>query len=373
MTARATRGAPVTSATPGAPVTSATSAASAASATPGTSGTPGTSATPGRSAAAGAPVTRATPGVSVTPGTSVTPGAPGVSGSPEWSRISGTTRLYAVLGDPVAQVQAPAMVNPLLAALGRDAVLVPVHAPADRLDEVVRGLQAIGNLDGLLVTVPHKAAVRRFADVLSPAVELSGSANALRREPDGRWHADNFDGAGFVAGLAAAGRRTAGARVVLVGTGGAGCAIAPALLDAGAARLVLHDLDHDRAAALAARLDTRWPGRTVCRAPGAPVDADTDADAADMVVNATPLGLRPDDPLPFEPAKLAPGTLVADIIMKPRETALLREAAAQGLPVHPGAPMLERQLDLYRAYFGFDTPPAAGDYRQVGGRYPERT
>ncbi|MEU2225599.1 shikimate dehydrogenase [Streptomyces sp. NPDC018347] len=259
--------------------------------------------------------------------------------------ITGTTRLYAVLGDPVAQVQAPTMVNPLLAALGRDAVVLPVHAPADRFDTVVRGLKAIGNLDGLLVTVPHKADVRRFADRVSAAVELSGSANALRREPDGGWHADNFDGGGFVAGLRAAGHSAAGARVTLVGTGGAGCAIAPALLTAGADHVVLCDLDPRRTVALAARLEARWPGRTT-RATR-PV-----TDGADIVVNATPLGLRAEDPLPFDPAGLAPTTLVADIVMKPRETRLLRAATALGLPVHYGAPMLESQLGLYLDYFG---------------------
>ncbi|GGT63050.1 shikimate dehydrogenase family protein [Streptomyces purpureus] len=264
-------------------------------------------------------------------------------------RITGTTRLYAVLGDPVAQVQAPTMVNPLLARLSRDAVLVPVHVRHDQLAAVVTGLKAVENLDGLLVTVPHKVAVRRFADLESPAVQLSGSANVLRREPDGRWHADNFDGAGFVAGLEAAGHRPAGSRVTLVGTGGAGCAIAPALLAAGVDHLVLCDLDPARTAALAARLDTRWPGRTTHATR-------PDVDGADLVVNATPLGLRESDPLPFDPAGLAPGTLVADIIMKPRETRLLRTALAHGLPVHYGAPMLESQVALYREYFSLDFP-----------------
>lgn len=267
--------------------------------------------------------------------------------------IGGATRLYAVIGDPVGQVQAPALVNPLLADLDLDAVLVPVHVPVGRLDEAVHGLRAFGNLDGLLVTVPHKAAVLRFADRVGPAAELSGSANALRRESDGRWHADNFDGAGFVAGLEGAGHRAAGARVTLVGTGGAGCAIAPALLMAGAAHVVLCDLDPARTAALAARLQARWPGRTGCATR--PV-----TDGADIVVNATPLGLRPGDPLPFDPGTLAPGTLVADIVMKPRVTALLRTAADRGLPVHYGAPMLESQLALYRQYFRFDRAPAAG-------------
>ncbi len=258
--------------------------------------------------------------------------------------ISGTTRLYAVLGDPVAQVQAPGLLNPLFASLGTDAVLIPVHAPTARLAEIVRGLQCVPNLDGLLFTVPHKAAARGFADRLSPTVAIAGSANALRRESDGGWFADNFDGTGFVAGLAAAGHQPAGRRVSLVGAGGAGSAIAVALLAAGVGRLALYDPDTERLSALVARLEQYRPGRAV--AVAAP-----ELDEVDIVVNATPLGLRPADPLPFDPARLAPGRVVADIIMKPRETRLLREAAALGHHAHPGIHMLARQLDSYRAFF----------------------
>ncbi|WP_370786331.1 shikimate dehydrogenase family protein, partial [Actinomadura fibrosa] len=120
-------------------------------------------------------------------------------------RITGTTRLLAVLGDPVEQVRAPSLVNPLLERLGRDAVLVPMRVRPPDLAEAVRGLRRIGNLDGLLVTVPHKIEICRYADELAPAAAVAGSANALRREPDGRWRADNFDGVGFVRGLRAAG------------------------------------------------------------------------------------------------------------------------------------------------------------------------
>lgn len=270
--------------------------------------------------------------------------------------ITGSTRLYAVVGDPVRQVRAPGMLNTFFARAGIDAVLVPVHVrPAD-LAATVLGLQLVQNLDGLLITVPHKVAVRDFADAVSPAVELSGSANAMRREPDGTWYAENFDGAGFLAGLLAAGHDPVGRTVTVVGAGGAGSAIAPAVLTAGAATVHLCDVDTGRAAALAARLERRWPGRTTCASR--PV-----LEPADIVVNATPLGLRPDDPLPFDPAAVRPGTVVADIIMRPRETGLLRAAAALGLPVHFGAPMLDRQLDLYREFFQFS--PATSAARPV--------
>ncbi|MGC0373841.1 shikimate dehydrogenase family protein [Streptomyces sp. SAI-229] len=265
------------------------------------------------------------------------------------SGITGTTRLYAVLGDPVTQVQAPAMLNPVFAELGVDAVLVPVHVEAAHLAEVVTGLQRTGNLDGLLITVPHKIDACAFADVLSRAVQASGSTNAMRREPDGTWTAENFDGAGFVLGMAAAGHELAGRRITLVGAGGAGGAIAASVLDAGAARLHVCDPDQGKLSALLDRLAAGRPGRVT----GGPAP---ELERADVVVNATPLGLRPDDPLPFDPALLPPGAVVADIVMKPRETPLLRAAAAAGRPVHHGAHMLSHQLDLYREFFRLGGP-----------------
>ncbi len=258
--------------------------------------------------------------------------------------VSGTTRLYAVIGDPVAQVQAPALLNPLFARLAIDAVLVPVHArPAD-FATVLRGLAATGNLDGVLVTIPHKVAACTLATEHSPAARISGSANVLRRLPGGGWLADNFDGAGFVRGLTAAGHPVRGTRVALMGAGGAGSAIAVALLDAGCGLLSLYDPDRAKCADLLARLDEHWPGRAVAGPEPALRDAD-------LAVNATPLGLRPGDPLPFPPDALPAGCVVADIIMKPPRTRLLDAAGALGLPTHPGIHMLAHQLDLYRSFF----------------------
>jgi shikimate dehydrogenase len=259
--------------------------------------------------------------------------------------ISGATRLYAVIGDPVTQVQAPALLNPLFTRLALDAVLVPVHARSDRFAGVLQGLEAIGNLDGVLVTIPHKVAAAELARERSAAARISGSANVLRRAAGGGWYADNFDGAGFVRGLAAAGYPARDARVALMGAGGAGSAIAVALLDAGCARLAVYDPDQAKCADLVARLEAYQPGRAVAAARPALREAT-------LAVNATPLGLRPDDPLPFPPEALPAGCVVADIIMKPARTRLLATAATLGLPTHPGIHMLAEQLDLYRSFFG---------------------
>ncbi|MER6357295.1 shikimate dehydrogenase [Streptomyces sp. NPDC001634] len=268
--------------------------------------------------------------------------APGRGPDVDAVTVSGTTRLYAVLGDPVAQVRAPALLNPLFARLGRDAVLVPVEVRPAQLPEVLRGLMAVRNLDGLLVTVPHKNACRELADSVTEAAALSGSVNAMRRVPGGGWQGANFDGEGFVRGLRAAGHEPRGATVCLAGAGGAGSAIAVALLQAGA-HVSVWDADASRAAALRDRLAPHFPGRIVASAGH--VDAD-------LAVNATPMGLLPDDPLPFDPTALRAGTLVSDIIMKPRNTALLRTAGEAGLAIHYGEPMLAQQITLYREFFG---------------------
>lgn len=257
--------------------------------------------------------------------------------------ISGRTRLFAVLGDPVAQVMAPAMMNQLFVERGVDAVLIPVEVSARSLAAVVNGLKQINNLDGLLVTVPHKRSVHDQADMLSGTARLAGAVNAMRREADGTWFGDNFDGEGFVRGLERADRSIAGKRFTVVGAGGAGVSIAAAILRAQAASVTIVDIDRASAEALASRLGERWPGLAQV--------ADVPDAASDVVVNATPLGLGGNDPLPFELNDLRSECLVADIIMKPAETRLLREAAAQGFATHPGLPMLSEQIPLYREFF----------------------
>lgn len=258
--------------------------------------------------------------------------------------VTGTTRLYVVVGDPIEQVQAPMLMNEFFARTGTDAVLAPLWVTAANFSAVLNGLRQARNLDGILVTVPHKAAAGRLADVLGPMAALTGVANAMRRDCQGRWEADNFDGAGFVRGLESQGHRPRGRRISLVGAGGAGTAIAAALLAADAAHLYICDVDYRRLADLLDRLGRRWPGlASGCDVP--------ELAQADIIVNATPLGLRPEDPLPFLPAALPSGCVVADIIMKPAETALLRIAADTGHPIHHGIHMLREQLGFYREFF----------------------
>ncbi|OAK61404.1 hypothetical protein A3K87_20965 [Variovorax paradoxus] len=258
---------------------------------------------------------------------------------------TGSTRLFAIIGDPIAQVQAPVMMNRLFVARRVDALMVPVHVTAANLRQVLNGLMGMENLGGIVVTVPHKLAVCQFAQQHSRAVQLAGSTNALRREVDGSWTAENFDGLGFVQGLYSRGHSLEGKHVAVIGTGGAGVAILAALALENVASLVLHDTSTSRALEVASRLNTYRPGL-------ASLAGDLSLKGIDLAINATPLGMRAEDPLPFEVGALPTHAVVADIIMKPAETSLLKAAAARGLHTHEGVHMLYPQIDLYAKFFG---------------------
>ena len=267
--------------------------------------------------------------------------------SAAWRQLSGESLLFPVVGHPVAQVRAPAVFNELFAHAGVAAVSFGLDLPPERAVETCRGLLASPSVGGILVTVPYKKVLSAAADRLGTDARVAGSLNALVRASDGAIEGDLFDGTGFVRGLQAAGHAPAGRKILLLGAGGAGAAIAAKLGASGAALVQVFDPQPGAAGTLAARLQAHYPA-TSFRPLAAP-----DAEGCDIVVNASPLGLRPEDPLPIDPACLAPGTLVCDIIMKPATTALLRAAQDRGLPVHRGRAMLDHQVPAYLAFFGF--------------------
>lgn len=249
-----------------------------------------------------------------------------------------------VLGDPVSQVQAPQLFNPLFERHGIDAVLVPALVPRERCSSFCREILAAGNIDGLWLTIPHKPLVMPLLAHWDRDAELAQAVNAVRRNPDGSLEGALFDGSGFAKALASFGFQPPGKRALLVGAGGAGAAIAAALLHAGLHQLALHDLG-DRASALAHRLQPHSPGTRVTAAGSDPA-------GFDLVINATPLGLDADDPLPFDVDRLQADALVVDILMKPQGTPLLRACAQRGVAAHPGFEMLVQQVPDYLSFFG---------------------
>lgn len=263
---------------------------------------------------------------------------------PGQATIGGDTRLLVIVGDPIGQVKSPAILNPRLHAAALDAVLVPVHAPADRFDAVMAGLKAIANLDGIVVTVPFKMRASPCADRVLATGEAAGAVNALRREPDGSWTADMFDGTGLVAGLGERGIAAAGRRVMLLGAGGAGSAVAAAFAAAGAAAVTIHDIDAAKAQDLAGRIARIFPRCTVAAGPPA-------LPSHDILVNATPIGMREEDPLPVGLDDLSPDTLVVDVIMRPDVTRLMEVARDRGSRVLGGRVMLDGQASALLRFF----------------------
>jgi shikimate dehydrogenase len=261
--------------------------------------------------------------------------------------ISGTTRLYAIIGDPITHVRTPMAFNDYFMARNTDAVCVPVHIGRDDLPRGWGGLKSIANLDGFIVTAPHKAEAARLCDKLEGDGVHTRVVNAVRREPDGSFSGTLLDGRGFVTGLIRQGHQVRGQRIYLAGAGGAGTALAFALADAGAAALTIHNRTRSRADTLVAAVGAAYPGIDV-RAGTA------DASGHAVAVNATSLGLRPDDGHSFDLASADPSALIAEVVMKPDMTPLLIAAEKRGHGIHFGIHMLNSQLDLMMQFLGLD-------------------
>ena len=262
--------------------------------------------------------------------------------------ISGRTILIAHLGYPTETFKAPMIYNPYFERAGIDAVVVPMGVRTQDYERLFRPLFRVTNLRGALVTMPLKVATLALVDEASTTARIAGACNAVLRRPDGSLLGDMFDGDGFVRGVARKGRLIAGARVLVVGSGGVGSAIAASLAAAGVARIGLFDANGVSAEALGDRLRTRYPALAV--ATGA-----NDPAGYDIVVNATPLGMSDGDPLPFDVARLDPGTFVGEVVMKQEITPLLRAARQKGCPIQVGTDMLFEQIPAYLEFFGFGT------------------
>jgi shikimate dehydrogenase len=207
------------------------------------------------------------------------------------------------------------------------------------------------NFAGALITMPHKVAVVGRLDEVSTAVKIAGACNAVRWREDGALVGDMFDGEGFVRGVTRNGGAIAGRRVLVVGAGGVGSAIAASAAAAGAAALGLFDVNAASAEGLAARLAAHYPGLALSAGSNDPA-------GFDVVVNATPLGMKPGDPLPFDVTRLSPETYVAEVVLKKETTPLLAAVKARGCRTQVGLDMLFEQIPAYLEFFGFPSADA---------------
>jgi shikimate dehydrogenase len=238
--------------------------------------------------------------------------------------LTGSTRVVGLLGHPVSQSLSPRMQNAAFAARGLDWAYVPLDVAPERLEEAVAGLVALGFAGGN-VTIPHKTAVLAYCDEIDAFAERAGSANTLVVR-DGRLLASSTDGIAVTGAVEAA-----GARVLLLGAGGAAQAVATALLDSGAASLLVAARRPDAAGALAARLHALFPGREVAAAERWPPAVGE----ATLVVNATPLRDEP-------PVALVERQAVVDLAYRADGAPTALVAGAPGVIVD-GLEVLVRQ------------------------------
>ena len=263
--------------------------------------------------------------------------------------IDGHTAVYFIVGHPIEQVQAPTSFNRIFALLGINAVLVPVQvAPAD-LQTFVKSAFAAPNVHGLWVTIPHKAPMLDALDRISDIARMAGAVNAVRRMANGALEGGLFDGEGFVASLGYFKIAYAAKRVLILGAGGAAAAIGASLALAGAqapAEIAFFDPSTQRAAEAAARIAASSPVMAWAAASNDPA-------GFDVVINASPLGLKSSDPLPCDVAQMGAGAALVDILMKNQPTPVVQAARARSLVAEPGFEMMIQQTHCYLDFFGF--------------------
>jgi shikimate dehydrogenase len=265
--------------------------------------------------------------------------------------IRGTTGLIAHIGFPTHTFKSPMIYNPYFESAGIDAVVVPFGCRPQHYAEFLEAVFKLENIRGALITMPHKVTTVALLDEVSPAVDIAGSCNAVRRSVDGRLQGDMFDGEGFVRGLRRKGCVIEGARAIVVGTGGVGSAIAASLAAAGVAAMSLVDAQPEAAKALARRLAAHYPALEIATGSNDPA-------GHDIVVNATPLGMNDDDPMPMDVSRISREAFVGEVVMKAEMTAFLKAVQARGCRFQVGSDMLFEQIPAYLEFFGVPSTTA---------------
>ena len=265
--------------------------------------------------------------------------------------ISGKTTLIAHLGYPTEAFKAPLIYNPYFDKHGIDAVVVPMGVKPEDYATFLRSLFRLSNIRGALVTMPHKVSTVALLDECSTAVQVAGSCNAIVRRSDGTLLGDMFDGAGFSRGLKRKDFKFEGASCLIVGSGGVGSAIAASIAAEHVAAMTLFDSNAKSAEGLATRLKQHYPKMEVGTGSKDPA-------GHDLVINATPLGMKDGDPLPVDVSRLSSKMFVGEVVMKQEITPFLHAAQEIGCRTQVGTDMLYEQIPAYLEFFGFPTTTA---------------
>ena len=265
--------------------------------------------------------------------------------------INGNTKLIAHLGYPTHTFKAPLIYNPYFEASGIDAAVVPMGCRPEDYPEFLKLVFRLSNIHGALITMPHKITTVGLLDEVSKNVEVAGACNAVRITQDGRLIGDMFDGEGFVRGVLRNGRQILGKRAIITGAGGVGSAIAASLAHAGVAEICIFDTHAAMMRELAERLRHHYPELKV-------LTGSNDPTGFDIVVNATTLGMKDGDPLPFDVERISPDAFVGEVVLKQEITPFLAAVRARGCDFQVGVDMLFEQIPAYLEFFGFPTTTA---------------
>lgn len=276
-------------------------------------------------------------------------------------RITGTTKLYGLIGSPVGHSGSPAMQNYGFQACGIDGAYLAFDIKEDQVPEFIKAMRLL-NIQGCNVTMPCKTAAAQNMDELSPASQLIGAVNTIVNR-DGKLYGHITDGEGFVANLKDHGVEVEGKDIAIFGAGGAATAIqVQCALDGAKSITIFNPRDgfFEKAEKMVEKIKEKVPA---CQVELYDLDAKDvmreKIDAADILVNGTLLGMKPreDTSVINDPSLFHEGLVVADVVYNPKETRLLREAKEHGCTVVPGNGMLLWQgVAAFKLFTGKDMP-----------------
>ena len=261
--------------------------------------------------------------------------------------VQGSTKLYIIVGHPISQVKSPEIFNAWFKNERIDAVMIPLDITSDGLASFAKLFRESDNIHGVIVTIPYKALITQYIDHPSPQVAALGAANVLRRTTEREIEGDMVDGKGFIRALREKKVSLKGKHIFIIGCGGAGSAVAWDALEAGAGKVSLLDENHQKAQDLLGRLAAHFPGKDIEVVSLPPSQFD-------IVLNATPRGMSPTDPLPMPIEQIPAGAIVADAVTDPPVTPFLQGARERGHRIQSGGEMVMGQFPLIAEYFGIE-------------------
>lgn len=265
--------------------------------------------------------------------------------------ITGKTKIFGIFGYPVEHTLSPFMHNAAFEALGLDYCYIPFSVRPEDLNISVGAIKAL-NIRGVNITIPHKETIIPYLDELDREAELIGAVNTVLNK-DGRLIGYNTDGRGFVRSIREEGGITPkGKRIMIIGAGGAARAISFSLANEDVEKIFINDIISDKAKELSSAVRRKTSTETIYIK-----DFKEGVGEVDILINATPLGMKKEDPLPIPPEFLSSGILVYDIVYNPPETPLIREAKKKGAKTLGGLGMLLYQGALsFKIWTGQEPP-----------------